>query len=696
MAQLPFLVVHGAVVWKVLLLVLVAATFALGYAIRGFRARRATRAGHAALAPTISAPTAGPIVVRGRIVEGTAMSVSQETASEDLSTALVLDCGGERVELAGTIRVEQGTAVRASMRRPKELSPALPRGEPTVVRSVKVDDEVIAIGLLAPAPAPGEAASYREAKPNWTLTSADEPIRVLATRPRATPLPLSISQRVGALIVVVPVWFGILHFVGTTAIEHADRERALGGSLPELGAVELAAAMPGSRDKALGALRHVLRGMQGPRSERALELSLGLADLEGECPVQILSESARLEPALEAARRCGNHDEVVALLAFLGRFDEAERELAANDSGELATTLHIMTGHWKQAALGADARADRIAAESPGQYRTQRYLSHAASAQHCLAALLRTYAGVPDAFAKIPARGTDRSCMILEAASKPVSEQAAAFAALPEARLEDDTHDAGYDLSARQLGYAAGGEPSRYDSHGLSALIFMYSNARVWLAPFEIAAHPDDPRAHETMAAYDALIGDLPAARAELPHVSDYVRDELALALALRDGAPIAATVKRGDHPGLDEALALRQGMITDDVQRYMDPERGGTFRRDLDRALHGDGDGLVAALQEEFLQWQAFAIPVLGVLPRITQHRDHALAALRMFRDTLTTYSTDHLPFRLLDYLILYRDIARVAGDTEDAARWKTIVDRFVKMLGDRQKLTALLFWSD
>lgn len=664
MARLPFLVVHGALVWKVLLAVLVAATLAIGHAIRGALARRRARSVRDALMATVSAPRPGAIVVRGRVCDGAAF--------DDPSTSLVLDCDGERVVLVGAIHVEQGSTVR--------------RDASTLVCSVRVGDEVLAAGTLAMAPAPAEPASYREAKPQWTLTSADGgPIRVLATAPRVKALPLGLAGRVGALIVAAPIWFGILHVVGSTALEHTGAAHP-DGSLPELGRTELAAAMPGSRDDALNELRWQLRRLRSPATEQGLQLLLALDDLEGTCPVATLADGVQLEPALAAARRCGTHDQVVGLLAFLGRFEEAEHELAADDRSALATTLHIATGHWAAAALGADALAARLSAK-PASATTQR----------CLAALLRTYGGDSAAFASVSARGSSRTCAILEAAAKPVPEQAAAFAAIPAAEPTDAaTADFKYDLMATELHYAAGAAADDRGSLApLSALIFLFPAAQAWLAPFQLAAHPDDARAHEAMVAYDTLVGDLVAARDELVHVdSSAQREQLDLALALREGTPIELSKKPDNYPGLDEALTLRNGTSTD-VQNYMDGDAA-TFRNNLDRALRGDGDGLVAALQEDHLQWHAFAIPLLGVLPRITSHRDHATAALRLFRDSLTVYSTDHLPFDSLVYFTMYRDIARLAGDTEDAVRWQAITDRYVKVLGDRQKLTALLFWAE
>jgi hypothetical protein len=259
---------------------------------------------------------------------------------------------------------------------------------------------------------------------------------------------------------------------------------------------------------------------------------------------------------------------------------------------------------------------------------------------------------------------------------------------------------AGYELAAEQFAIAAGGAPERYhEGVGVSALLFSFEQTRVWVAPFQLAAHPDDtvtPLARENMIAVASMRGDLAEAREQLSHLSkDYDHDELALSLAIRDGSPLVLGDQR-DHPGNDEAVSLRQGKVDGKIQQYLDDERGSQFRANLERAANGDGLGLVAALQEPYLQWQAFALPVLGLLPRITSHREEAIAALRMFRNDYTGYEGAVVPFRVVADDIQYRDVARLAGDTEDAKQWQAIIDRYAAVFRDRQRLTALVFWRE
>ena len=691
MAQLPFLVVHGGLVWKLLLVGLVAATYAVSYAIRQRGARKRARAELARF--DISSPKKGLASVRGRIKAGTATSVHQSEATFDTRSAdLALDCDGVLVELVGPIRVEEAATTLGSWRSPAITD--VPRWNASLVRSVAPGDEVIATGVLVEGPA--ESSSYREAKSTWRMQT-DDVIRVLATKPRARAFPLGYAQHIAALTVVASVWFGVLHLVGSRALSRAEDRRAtaLDGDVSPFSSVAIAAAMPGSRDDALAALGNQIVNWTGqPRSERGLQLQLALYELRGRCSARLLISVERLDQALAVARTC-DPDSVVGILALEGRFAEAEHELAPMDHDELATVVRLANGHWAEAAIGADARAHRYEMQAPDQYTDQAYLNAAAAEARCLAALFRSYGGDHDAFAKLDR--TTTACRILEAVSRPVAEQAAALAAIPKPTNDQSFSTAGYDLFADEVALASGGQPGPYpDSAGQSALLFPFDQVRVWIAPFQLAAHPDDnvtEIAQSNMVAVAALRGDLTEAHEHLSHVVA-LHDELALSLAIREGGPIV--LDRGNHPGSDEAISLRQGKVDKKIQQYLDEDRGAQFRAALQRAADGDGLGLVAALHEEFLQWQAFALPVLGVLPRITSHREEAMAALRLFRNDLAGYAGSDIPFRAVSDYIQYRDIARLIGDTEDAKQWQTIIDRHTAVFRDRQRLIALVFWRE
>jgi hypothetical protein len=67
----------------------------------------------------------------------------------------------------------------------------------------------------------------------------------------------------------------------------------------------------------------------------------------------------------------------------------------------------------------------------------------------------------------------------------------------------------------------------------------------------------------------------------------------------------------------------------------------------------------------------------------------------MRLYRSDISTFSMDHSPFRFLEDVAMYRDIARAIGDTESAAAWQKLFDQHVPVLQDRRKLIALLIWT-
>ena len=675
---LPFLVVHGAIVWKLALVALVAASFGLAYVLRRRTDRGRVRTELAVLTKQLESPRSGPIILRGRVVTGTLTSVQHRASWTDLSNAVTLDCDGAMVDVVGAIRVEHGTRVHTSWRKP------------AMTHTVVAGDDVIATGTLAEAPP--EASSYREATPRWTLS----PKRLLAANPRTAPFPLSAGQRVVRLVAWTGAWLAMLALAGKAMLHGGDaRATARDGVLPEIGRLELAAALPGSRDGALDGLGQQLVGYRIASSERAFQLALQLGEIRGDCPATSYLVQVRLEEALVAARRCGSREQVTTILALLGRYEEAERELDATDVTELATTIHIATGNWTAAARGVEAQASALEAETPSQYRTKAILHGGAATKHCLAELMESYAGNRDSLANVE-HDTAFTCPMLAALAKPLDQQAAALAALREPKTDaPNLDDTTYVLAKWSIQLAVGDPPAHYSGEGVSALMFLMERERVWLAPFQLEAHPNDAYteiAEENMTAVAALRGDLRDAHAHLAKLGPgYERDELELALALDEGAPITATP--GRHAGFDDSIAMRNGQFGPNLEGLIDDRAVIAL---LERALAGDGSALVAVLNHEGISYRVLAMPMLGILPRITSHRDEVASALRLFRDELTGFSLMRIPFNALGNLIMYRDLARLAGDAEDTQRWQVIIDRHVAVLGDRRKLIALMLWKD
>lgn len=700
---LPFLVTYGPWVWKLVLASGVAGSASALRAVRHRRVRRAARELRDALARDATAPRVGAVVLRSTITSGTATTVAQQLAAHDATTALVLACGTDEISIEGAVHVEAGAKTRRSPHVPSGLGAKLP-DEPCVVRTVGVGDDVIVSGVLAMAPASSdsEPGSYREARVRWSMTG-DPTIRVIAATPHATPIPRTRGQLIASLLVLTSLWFGALYVAGKVAIHVADdrdRDALRDGHLPELGAAEIAAALPGQRTRALEIVEDNLASYPGAATERAFALQVELSELRGRCPVRIYAGRVRLEPALAAARRCGTKDEEIAMLAFLGRYTEAEHALAAGDRSEAATTIRIATGNWLAAADGIDAKASLLEQAPPGKVSSsddaETRTKIAATFRerpielHCLAALLRTYGGASDAFARVKDRGVGSGCRLLEATAKPAADQAAAFAAIPELPFATDPTEPGWFLLAGDLAYAVGPPTTVHSFDGIFALTFSLGASHFWLAPYQLAVHPGESLAETNMAVVEMFHGNLLAARAHAANTKDFGRDSLAILIALRGPGPVPAS---WEISGARDAIALRRGEPIDRNSLLSSLDEHGTEL--LARSDAGDGMALVELLEQRHIYWRSFASPLLGLLPRITNHREDVIAALRLFRDDLTAYSVDYLPFRTTGDMMWYRDLARLAGDAKDANAWQAIIDRHAAVLADRQKLTAFLFWA-
>jgi hypothetical protein len=117
-------------------------------------------------------------------------------------------------------------------------------------------------------------------------------------------------------------------------------------------------------------------------------------------------------------------------------------------------------------------------------------------------------------------------------------------------------------------------------------------------------------------------------------------------------------------------------------------------LRTAVTAATRGDGGPLAVTLTHCRLLFDANVGLVLAVAPRVTTHRAELAAALRAFRDDLAL--VDHAPFALIVEAATRRDLATLTGDDATAARWQRIVSAQAKLLGEREKLEALLLWEE
>jgi hypothetical protein len=321
--------------------------------------------------------------------------------------------------------------------------------------------------------------------------------------------------------------------------------------------------------------------------------------------------------------------------------------------------------------------------------------------------MLRGWAGGADPFAKLPYAGMNASCQLFEAVLLPTDQQLAALETIDGSAPRD------YGLAdlLRRLRIAAGGlPPTRYfDGTTIADLVGFGMPSSTWLIPFEIAGAARDlaPEARARLVGENAErlahLGDLAGARAALAEMksldatdhNDY-SNELALAL-LDPGHAFPAKHDGYIHPGIEEMVRARWGepVDTNRLLGVYSDECKKRFPAAIAAAQAGDGAELAAVFRECGVSWNVAQKYVLAIAPMIKTHREEVGAAMRLFRNDISTYSVDHIPFRFLDDVAMYRDIARAVGDSESAAAWQKLFDQHVPVLQDRRKLIALLIWT-
>jgi hypothetical protein len=694
MHRLPFLVVHGAIVAK--LLVLAAAVLAscavrvVRYALDRRCARRALRE-------------------RARVITGLAEgSVALHGVWREDRGRCWLDCGGEPVDLDGEVRVVRGTRARWRWR---DRAP---------IHRVHSGDEVIASGQLTRRG--GAEAGYRQPAGRWVLgpDRVLAPVEIVAQVPAACPPPLRMR---GVLLfaALAAGAYGALQAVGRSVLaqdwtyQHDwdyHRER----TLPALDAwhpAVIAAALPGTRDEALGVLAHLFdRAIL--RTPASVERSIALAGLRGcEPEASALIAEGRFDDAATRAAACGAPHSQARALLLLGRFAEAA---AIADRGpewsHAIGAASIGAGRWADAAAILD---ERIAAtpRTLGALPTLRDLD-------CLAELLRVHGGDRDAAARLHDRARQPGspgCRIDEALLLPLDQQAAALAAardgldpVTDRRLYPDLDPASRTRHAVDLLlWTLGGEPAPLVRFASSLLDRPHveddqppNDAReAWFAP--LATHTGSFHAHAWLAVHHVLTGNWRAAHATARQLHDelagndwrwFDAQELDLEIQLREGASPLALDPFADHTGFrttaaSDHAALRRGVVASDLVPAFAAYALGVdvAQPALGAAARGDGGPLADVIGRTAASWSTAPGVLLALIPGVTRDRERLSVALH----TLQGPSTSSV-FEFLWSLAMRRDLARVASDEAAATRCQAILDRYREMLADRDKLIAFL----
>jgi len=403
MDHLPFLVVHGAVVWCAALVLLVGGPlFRVWWLPR--RAARARRR------RTLEqwGPSASPaveldgqtITLTGRLAadgscgrfddgrDAAAVSaeLSPDTAISDRAARLWLEVGRDRVrvELEGDVPIATGSRETWPDRPFEELSlpvqarvlghgvaPHLRQGRPGF-RSLRAGDAVVARGVLVVVGTAAET-DYREPAHRFVLRSAalasDVPPRVRGLARSHLVLPTLAG---GALFLCL---FG----AGGAALDRCSKHADGGGgsgSLEEVlrgqGAAVLMAATPFHRASALERLGRLVESRGAPSLE-VREAIVALSDLRGDCAgaIEALMRHRQFRRALERGDSCD--DRRGRLLAARAAFLAGELEVASNylagdrdedevDDSEMALRVHLLAGN--------GARAARVARQLALRHRT--------------------------------------------------------------------------------------------------------------------------------------------------------------------------------------------------------------------------------------------------------------------------------------------------------------------------------------
>lgn len=107
--ELPFLIVHGALVWKVLLVTLVIASLAgLAFA-RMWISRRRARQQVEAKVRCAPSSAGGNVILSGEISDGSAITFTRDVETSSRSERISIVVDGERIALVGDVRVEHGS-----------------------------------------------------------------------------------------------------------------------------------------------------------------------------------------------------------------------------------------------------------------------------------------------------------------------------------------------------------------------------------------------------------------------------------------------------------------------------------------------------------------------------------------------------------------------------------------------------------
>lgn len=735
--SVPFVVVHGAVIWKLSLVAVTGAVLALVALVRRRRAHRAVIAKLVALGHR-----SDPGVVRGTLGGGELATLTAAASDrsgmivEARPEALWIETTEGRVTLDGVVRVVAGSHATAARLRvptgtPDELVQRVHKVkklgiEVATLARVSPGDEVIALGRLETVAGDNETDLRTNASARVLRATDDMPIQLAAQRPRAAAPRMSVL-RIATIVALTPliVWkieAGIGESWRKDCEDLPDPDGIAPFALSNTDTCALATAMPGSREDALHRILELAE--RTPYRDRgALERLIELAWLIGSCDtvVRELNEAERYEELLGAARACRlRRAEHIALLE-LGRFDEAAAVPVPAETGSLgsyaalptAPTL-ILAGRWAEAATAADARATEIQNEAH-KPDAQAQVDAAALAYRCLGELLRHHGGDSGALARLRELAAGQH----GAACAPALAQAAPEAEVARLITPDDAanRDTRVKLRAFATGISDGSEMTTAEAVLAQPddLDPASEGAWIWLAATAPPLAPDAPaldraRLEHWQAVAAMLGGDLAAARQHAARAVAAASAPTARErFELRDVATLPAVIELYTRGPVTYAIPtggrLERALWLHDFGRlllrsgaplapgtYFGPDE--VYVQALETAARGDGTALAKRMGAHHSVWWTDA-DFMAVLPRITVGRDAVVRQLVWGVPKDNVRLDQQFPWSVALHAAARRAALHVAGEDTEAARWAAIYQRYDQTLRDRRKLIALALWK-
>ena len=680
MAELPFLVVHGWWIAKLLVIACGALGLVVIRALRRRAERKDIEMQLLARTGALCGLEVGPVSVRGQL-RGRAVTTFalDGTPARERSETVTIEVEGRPVEVRGDIDVVRGSQARASYRRGRTFT-------------VADGDEVIAKGTLAHVA--GDGGDYRESAGEWVL---EGPTEVFAARAAIRPPALHPMRLATYFALYAGIGYCLLWGIGASLVSASkvDDDEPRQEHLAAFGKLALASALPHVRGDALEGLDRQLE-FDFVHTEETEQLVIDLAGVRHGCGARAGAEihALRFDDALATARACGDKQLEGEALAYLGRYEEAAAISKAPD-------VAIAAGRWADAAAAAERELEVL---KKGPRTDPAIEARLERRMQCFALWFHSKAGDTSARSKLAELAHDNTaCTIAYDLTMPVDQRAALLFAAAD---DDREGELGESILAQALAWSYGHpDSSSFASdtfQSIEALTGRTSFDRfLWLGKVAAAARPDDPIALGRDAALAALEGDLDRAKREISAAMTRSDPEavselepLAQAIDLHEPGNIPPQHSDFPHPAVAPLVAVRNGTPPAELD-VITSECDAELRAAFTTAAHGDGGPLAELLGRCRMLFDANVGFVLAVAPRVTQHRAELSAQLRAFHDGFGP-STYGAPFSIIVEAAARRDLARLTGDEATAARWQHIISAQAKLLSDRDKVEALLLWNE